>query len=277
MTSVALESTVFTSLGLPAPWGTKAYRRARAAIDASGAKSHVVAIVDGEILLDVDDAILFGRTARKVAERDVAIAVAQRWPLGATTVSATLSIAADAGIPVFATGGIGGVHRGAGRSGDVSADLGAIARHPVVTVCAGAKGFLDLARTLEHLEMLGVAVLGYGTDELPAFWCRTSGLALPHRVDRAEEVAAIAQARGGRGLVVCVPCPEPVALPRHELEPAIADALSAASAENVEGGRVTPFVLTRIADLIGDRLLDANVALVENNARVAGEVAMALG
>lgn len=276
MTAVALESTVFSSLGLPAPWGATAHRRAIAAVEAAGAKALVIAIVDGEIRTDVDERVLFSIPARKAAERDVPIAVAQRWPLGATTVSATLAIAADAGIAVFATGGVGGVHRDATRTGDVSADLDAIARNPVITVCAGAKGFLDLPRTLEHLEMLGVSIVGFGTDDLPAFWCRTSGLALPHRVDSAEELAAIARVRRQRGLLVCVPCPEDAALPREVIEPAISAALHAADAEGVTGSAVTPFVLTRLADVVGDAVLEANVALVENNAAVAGAIAVAL-
>jgi pseudouridylate synthase len=276
VTSVALESTVFSTLGLPPPWGAAAYRRAIAAVEAAGAKPLVIAIVDGEVRTSVDERVLFTRTARKAAERDVPIAVAQRWPLAATTVSATLAIAADAGIAVFATGGVGGVHRDATRTGDVSGDLDAIARHPVVTVCAGAKGFLDLPRTLEHLEMLGVSVVGFGTDELPAFWCRTSGLALPHSVANAEELAAIARVRRQRGLLVCVPCPEDAALPRDVVEPAITAALADAEREGVTGSAVTPFVLTRLADELGDAVLDANVALVERNAQVAGEIAVAL-
>ena len=174
--------------------------------------------------------------SRKVAARDLPVAVAQGWSFGATTVSASLALAAKVGVGVFATGGIGGVHRGAEATGDVSADLGALATHPIVTVSAGAKAFLDLARTLEHLEMLGVPVLGFGTDELPAFWMRSSGLPLAHRVDTASEAAAVATAAWELGyeggVLVTVPIPEADALP-SEL---IVDALATAEREATRAG-----------------------------------------
>ncbi len=183
---MALESTVFSRLGLPGPAGAEARRRAYDAVQAGGAVPALTVVLDGAARVGVDDDELPGCSdaERKVGERDLPVAVAQRWPAAATTVSASLALAAAAGIEVFATGGIGGVHRDFAETGDESADLLALARHPVVTVCAGAKSFLDLPRTLERLETLGVPVVGLATDqgEFPAFWSRRSGLPVPHEV-----------------------------------------------------------------------------------------------
>ncbi|MFA9566192.1 MAG: pseudouridine-5'-phosphate glycosidase, partial [Acidimicrobiales bacterium] len=220
---IAMESTVYSTLGLPADAGAEALERSRAACAQRGVTAAITAVVDGVATVGVspaDDARLLAATT-KVAERDLAVAMAGRVEFGATTVSASLTLAAQAGIGVFATGGIGGVHRDVTASGDVSADLGAIARHPVVTVCSGAKAFLDLPRTLEHLEMLSVPVLGWQTDEFPAFYAHTSGLRLAHRVEGAIEVAAVHRARlqlGGGGTVLAVPVPSEVGLERAELE-----------------------------------------------------------
>jgi pseudouridine-5'-phosphate glycosidase len=189
-------------------------------------------------------------------------------------VSASLALAARAGISVFATGGIGGVHRG--DSGDVSADLDALAHHPVACVCAGAKAFLDLPRTLEYLETIGVPVLGYQHDWFPAFYTRSSGLAIPHRVESAAEAAAVLRhrARPQTGILVTVPIPEAAELPAAELDAAITTALD--DARDLRGPEVTPFVLGRLAAATAGRSVPANIALAEHNASVAAEIAAAL-
>ena len=188
-----------------------------------------------------------------------------------------MALAHAAGVSVFATGGIGGVHRGAEHTGDVSADLDALARHPVVTVSAGAKAFLDLARTLEDLETRSVPVLGFGTDEFPAFYARSSGLRVPHRVEDAAAVAAIARSRwalGGGGLLVANPIPHADELPEEAA--ALAGALADAEAAGVRGAAVTPFVLGRIAEATEGRSVPANLALAEHNAAVAATIAVEL-
>ena len=194
--------------------------------------------------------------------------------------SASVALASAAGISVFATGGIGGVHRDDHLTGDVSADLGAIARHPVITVCAGAKAFLDLAKTLELLDTLGVPVLGFGTDEFPAFYTPHSGLPVPHRVDDADTVADVFRARSELrlpgGVLVAVPIPAAAALPRQLVDDAIAVALDDAGRDGVRGGALTPFVLGRLAAATAGRSIPANLALAEHNALVAGDIAVAL-
>jgi pseudouridine-5'-phosphate glycosidase len=204
--------------------------------------------------------------------------VAQQWEVGATTVSASVAIAAAAGIGVFATGGIGGFHRGAGTTGDVSADLDALAHHRVVTVSAGAKAFLDLPRTLEYLETVGVPVLGWRHDWFPAFYTRSSGVPVPHRVESAAEVARVflARSRPGTGILVAVPIPETDALDEAELEAVVASALVDAEAAGIAGAGVTPFVLERIGRATEGRSVPANLALAEHNAAVAVEIAVAL-
>ena len=210
------------------------------------------------------------------------MAVAQRWPAAATTVSASLALAAAAGVAVFATGGIGGVHRDWPETGDESADVGALARRPVVTVCAGVKAFLDLPRTVERLETLGVPVLGVDTDggEFPAFWSRRSGLPVPRTVASPAEVADVvraARALGwGGGVLVATPVPESDEVPAEELAAVIDAALAAASDAGIAGGAVTPFLLDRIGTATAGRTVAANVALVEHNAAVAAAVAVAL-
>jgi pseudouridine-5'-phosphate glycosidase len=278
---VALESTLFSRLGLPAPAGEEALRRCLATARRGGAVPALTAVLDGSARVGVEEreyTRILALTA-KAAERDLG-AIAAAGGSGATTASAAIALAARAGIAVFATGGIGGVHRGVERSGDVSADLTTLARHPVVTVSAGAKGFLDLRRTLECLETLGVPVIGFCTDEFPAFWCRTSGLTVPHRCDRAEDVAAAVEAGrelgSGGGVLVAVPCPEGEALPRELIEPAIESALAAAERGGLSGGAVTPFVLDRLAEATAGRTLPANLALVERNTEVAAAIAAAL-
>jgi pseudouridine-5'-phosphate glycosidase len=275
---VALESTIFSPFGLPAPANREALGRCLGAVAAGGATPAVTAVLDGVPRVGLDraehDRILDGGI--KVAERDLPIAVAQGTRVGVTTVSASLALAAAAGVAVFATGGIGGVHRGAETTGDISADLGALAAHPVVTVSAGAKAFLDLARTLEHLETLSVPVLGWRTDEFPMFWCRTSGLPLPHRVDDAAAVARVARAQyalgTSRGVLVAAPIPEDAAIPRAEVDGAIATAVASAGT----GAAATPKVLAAIAAATGGRTVGANLALAENNARIAAAIAREL-
>ena len=277
---VALESTIYSHLGLPSPANREALDRCTSAIRAGGAAPAVTAVLDGEVRLGLDAADeerILG-IARKAAERDVAVAVAQRWPFGATTVSASVAIAAAAGVPVFATGGIGGVHRGVEMTGDISADLDAIATHPVITVSAGAKAFLDLPRTLEFLETAGAAVLGWRTEEFPAFYTRTSGVGVPHRVESADEVARIFEARSrpASGMLLAVPIPADDELDRVEIDRVLAAALAECDASGIVGAAVTPFVLGRIAEATDGRSVPANLALAENNARVAAEIAVAL-
>jgi pseudouridine-5'-phosphate glycosidase len=276
---VALESTIFSRLGLPSPAGAEALARCLAAVEKHGAWPAVTAVLDGvaRVGLDPDELEAVVLADHKVAARDLPLALAQGWGAGVTTVSAALALAARAGIAVFATGAIGGVHREAAASGDVSADLDAIARHPVTVVCAGAKAFLDVGATLERLETLGVPVLGLGTDRFPGFWYRDSGFPVPG-VGSPEEAAAVVHAarrlgyRGG--ILVAVPVPPEVELPREEAEEAVERALGEAAA--VHGGEVTPYVLARMAEATGGRSVAANVAAAENNAAVAAAVAAAL-
>lgn len=277
---VALESTIFSHLGLPSPHNRAALERCSAAIRAAGAVPAVTAVLDGTVRIGLSDAEherILG-AARKAAERDVAVAVGQRWDFGATTVSASVAIAAAGGVAVFATGGIGGVHRGAELTGDISADLGAIASHPVVTVSAGAKAFLDLPRTLEFLETAGAPVLGWRHDWFPAFYTRSSGLPIPHRVDTADEVARIfaARSRADSGLLLTVPIPEADELDAAELDAVLRDALDACEQSGITGAAITPFVLGRIATATDGRSVPANLALAENNAAVAAQVAVAI-
>jgi pseudouridine-5'-phosphate glycosidase len=278
---VALESTIFSNLGLPSPANEEALERTTSAVREAGAEPAVTAIIDGAARVGLDDgeySRILGE-AIKTAERDIPAAIARRWPVGATTVSASLAIAAHAGIKVFATGGIGGVHHGSAETGDVSADLGAIARYPVVTVAAGAKAFLDIAGTLEHLEMLSVPVVGYQTDEFPMFYARSSGLPVPLRLDSAPDVARLAMERfnwSSGGILLSVPVPEGDALSSDEIQSGMADALATASRLGVVGAAVTPFVLGEISTSLDGENIPANLALSENNARVAAEVAVAI-
>jgi pseudouridylate synthase len=275
---VALETTIFSTLGLPQPANSEALDRCLDAIRSGGGVPAITAVIDGVARVGIDPGEherVLGK-ARKVAERDLGVAVAQRWEFGATTVSASLALAAAAGVRVFATGGIGGVHRGSEITGDVSADLGALARHPVVCVCAGAKSFLDLPRTLEVLETLGVPVLGWRTDEFPAFYARSSGVPVAHRVDGPGEVAGayLARAVPERGVLLTVPIPAAAAIDAAELEMAISAALADADAAGQRGPAVTPFVLARIASVTEGRSVPANLALAEENAVVAAAVAV---
>ena len=265
----------------PSPANAHALAGCLAAIRTHGAVPAITAILDGVPRIGIaehEHERILG-AARKMSEREIAVAIAQRWPFGASTVSAALCLAAHAGIRVFATGGIGGVHRGVQDSGDISADLGAIARYPVVTVCAGAKSFLDLPRTLEHLEMLSVPVVGLGTDEFPAFTMRSSGLPVPVRVDSITELADLVDAQrvmGSTGVLVTVPLPEAQALDAAVGHAALDRALEAAEHAGIRGPAVTPFVLAHIAEATGGDAVTANLALAANNAAVAAQLAAAL-
>ena len=277
---VALESTIFSNLGLPSPANREALERCIAVIRGHGAVPAVTAVLDGVArvgLSDREHERILG-AARKVAERDLPIAIGERWAFGATTVSASLTLAAAAGIRVFATGGIGGVHRGAELHGDVSADLPALARHPVVTVSAGAKSFLDLPRTLEMLETLSVPVIGHQCDEFPAFTVVSSGLRLSHRIDDLDVLARVAKTRldFGGGMLVCTPVPAAEAIDASIMNDAITSALAAAESRGVTGPAVTPIVLAEIAAETSGEAVRANLALAENNARVAAALASRL-
>ncbi|MBX7070828.1 MAG: pseudouridine-5'-phosphate glycosidase [Microthrixaceae bacterium] len=279
---VALESTILSNLGLPTPHNRECFDRCDAVIRSAGAVPAVTAILDGcaTVGLTIDEVERVLSADNKVSARDVAVAVGLGWEVGVTTVAASCMLAARAGVAVFATGGIGGVHRGAELSGDVSADLGAIARYPVVTVTAGAKAFLDLPRTVEWFDTLGVPVLGFGTDNFPAFYSRSSGVSVPHRVESAADVAAIvgAMRRAGErgGVVVANPIPAVAEIPAAEIDPVIVDALDAASAAGVTGAGVTPYVLEAIGAATEGRSIPANLALAEHNAAVGAEIARAL-
>ena len=278
---VALESTITSSLGLPAPHNRTCFDRVNAAIRAAGAVPALTGLLDGALIAGVEP----GEEERllnasvKLAERDLPAAIAQRLSAGVTTVSATVAIAHLAGIQIFATGGIGGVHRGAEESFDVSSDLGAMARHPVAVVSAGAKAFLDLAKTLEVLETLGVPVVGYQTNEFPAFWSRSSGLPIAHRAESPGELAAMlraARAIGwGGGLLIANPIPEASEIPADEIAVAIEKGLAAAVAAGARGPAATPRILAAIADATASRSIPANLALAESNASLAAAVAVA--
>ncbi len=277
---VALESTVIAH-GLPRPQNLETARALEEEVRGLGSTPATIAIADGQAVVGANDALLVrlaeDPAVAKVSLRDLAPVLARRG-LGATTVAATAEIAARAGIAVMATGGIGGVHRGGERSFDESADLEAIARHPVCVVCAGAKLVLDLALTLERLETLGVPVVGYGTDELPAFYVRSSGLPLAHRVDDALAAARVAreQLARGAGIVIAVPIAERDALDRREAEAEVARALAAAERQGIRGAALTPFLLAQLSDATGGRSLAANMSLLRGNARIAAQIALAL-
>lgn len=279
---VALESTVIAH-GLPRPVNLETAREMERAVRSGGAVPATIAIADGQAVVGANDALLERLATEdgvaKVSLRDLAPLLAGRQgALGATTVAASVEIAALAGIEVFATGGIGGVHRGAERTFDVSADLGAIARSPVCVVCAGAKLVLDLARTLEVLETLGVPVVGLGTDELPAFYVRSSGLRVPHRVEDPAAAAGIARAQlaRGAGIVVAVPIPERDALGREEVEREVERAIAEARRAGVGGAALTPYLLRALGELSEGRTLAANVGLLRRNAEVAAAIAREL-
>ena len=277
---VALESTVIAH-GLPRPRNLETALKLERLVREAGAVPATIAVFGGVLHAGLDGAQLehLARQEKihKLSRRDLAVAVAQGWD-GATTVATTAWIAERAGIKVFSTGGIGGVHRGS--LPDVSADLPELAHTQLVIVCSGAKIVLDLPATREWLETNGITVVGYGTDEMPAFYSRRSGLAVDVRADSPEEVAKISQARRELGLegatLVCVPVPEEAEIPAEVLAEVLDEALAEAERKNVSGRELTPFLLSRMAERSGGATLRANVALLEENARVAAAVALAL-
>lgn len=278
---VALESTIVTH-GMPHPANLDTARSVEAAVSAGGAVPATIAVMAGRIRVGLDAAALerlaADRGAVKASRRDLAAVLASGATAG-TTVATTMMAAAAAGIAVFATGGIGGVHRGAEASFDISADLIELARTPVAVVCAGAKSILDIPKTLEVMETHGVPVIGYRTDAFPAFFARSSGEAVPHRCDSPDAVARIVALHrriGGGGVLVANPIPEADALPEAEIEAVIAKACADAAVEGVSGKALTPYLLARINALTGGDSLKANIALIRNNATLAAAIAVAL-
>ncbi len=278
---VALESTII-SHGMPYPDNVATALRVEDEIRAHGAVPATIAIIGGRLKagLSPDQIEALGRKGpevAKVSRRDLPFIVTS-GAMGATTVASTMIIAAMAGIRVFATGGIGGVHRGAQQSFDVSADLQELARTPVAVVCAGAKSILDLPLTLEYLETHGVPVIGYGTDTLPAFFTVDSDCAVDYRMDSAQQIARAMHAKWAMGLpgglVVANPVPAPFAMPRARMDAAIEQALQEAQQQKVAGKAVTPFLLARVSELTGGDSLATNIELVLNNARLASAIAV---
>jgi pseudouridine-5'-phosphate glycosidase len=279
---VALESTIVTH-GMPHPRNVETARAVEETVRANGAVPATIAVLAGRIRVGLQpeelDRLGTARDVLKLSRADLAYAVAARRD-GSTTVAATMICARLAGIGVFATGGIGGVHRGVEATMDVSADLDELARTPVCVVCAGAKAILDLPRTLEVLETRGVPVVGFGTDRLPAFWSRDSGLPAPIRLDTAEAVADLIRAKAALGLeggvLVANPVPPEAEIPAPEIAGHIETAIAEAAAQGVSAKAVTPFLLARMLELTGGRSLETNVALIRNNAAVAARIAVAL-
>ncbi len=276
---VALESTIITH-GMPYPQNLETARRVEAEVRASGATPATIAVMGGRIHIGLSapelETLAQTQDAMKLSRADLAWCLAT-GRVGATTVAATMICAHLAGIAVFATGGIGGVHRGAEDTFDISADLTELGRTPVTVVAAGAKAILDLPKTLEVLETQGVPVIAFGQDELPAFWSRSSGLRAPLRADTAAEIAAAHRLRNRLGLaggqLVANPIPPEAEIPRAEIVPAIEAALAEAQAQGVAAKAVTPFLLSRLYALTEGRSLAANIALVLNNARLASAIA----
>lgn len=275
---VALETAFLTS-GLPDDVRLSTADSMARAVRDHGAEPAFVGVVEGQPIVGLDHAGLerLAKSRGKLSTRDLPVAIA-RGEDGGTTVAATLFLAHRGGVGVAATGGIGGVHLGGARV-DESADLIELSRTPVTLVCSGAKAILDLPATLERLETLGVTVVGYGTDELPAFWSAESGLPLSRRVDDAREAAAVAREARSLGLpgavLVCVPPPSEDALPAEEGGRAVARAVEEAGALGIAGAALTPFLLARIAEITDGRSLRANLGLLANNAGVAAEIAVA--
>ena len=280
---IAFESTII-SHGMPYPRNAETAREAERIARGAGVVPATIAVLDGKIAVGLTESQL-ERLARekdvlKVSRRDIAWALAGRRT-GATTVSATMLAAARAGISVFATGGIGGVHRGAAETFDISADLSELSCTSVLVVSAGAKAILDIPRTLEVLETLGVPVVGYGTDEFPAFYSRASGLPLSLRVDTPAEAAKMLRAQRAlglpQGILVANPVPAEWEIPRATMDRWIAQALLDLQSQSVTGKAVTPFLLSRIVELSGGRSLETNVKLFHNNVKVGSAIARELG
>ena len=280
---VALESTII-SHGMPYPKNVETALLVEQTIRANGAVPATIAVIGGRLKagLSRDEIEYLGKTGRGVAKasrRDLPALVA-RGADGATTVATTMIIAHLAGIRIFATGGIGGVHRGAETTMDISADLEELAHTPVMVVCAGAKSILDLGLTLEYLETKGVPVIGYGTDELPAFYTRRSGFGVDYRVDSPEELAAFYAAQRGLdypgGMLVTNPIPEEYAMDKDVIDAAIEQALASAKADGIHGKETTPYLLAKVVELTGGESLESNIQLVLNNAAVAARTAACL-
>lgn len=277
---VALESTVIAH-GLPHPQNLETALKLESIVRENGAVPATIAVLDGEFCVGLDSSqierLATEKGIRKISRRDLPVAVANKLDC-ATTVATTAFIAHLAGIKVFATGGIGGVHRG--FSADISADLPELAQTPITVVCSGAKIVLDLARTREWLETHGITVLGWQCYELPAFYSRTSGLEIDERVEDANDVADVVNARNELGLknsiLVTVPVPREFEIDRNELEKILAHALAHADEHGISGKEITPFLLAQMSERSGGRTLAANIALLENNARVAAEIANAM-
>ena len=280
---VALESTII-SHGMPYPKNVETALLVEQTIRDNGATPATIAVIGGRLKagLSREEIEYLGKTGRGVAKasrRDLPALVARKAD-GATTVATTMIIAHMAGIGIFATGGIGGVHRGAEVTMDISADLEELAQTPVMVVCAGAKSILDLGLTLEYLETKGVPVLGYGTEELPAFYTRKSGFGVDYRVDTPEELAAMYRAQrelGYKGgMLVTNPIPEEYAMDKAVIDEAIEKALAEAKARGIHGKETTPFLLAKVVELTGGDSLESNIRLVLNNARVAAQTAKAI-
>jgi pseudouridine-5'-phosphate glycosidase len=276
---VALESTVI-SHGLPYPQNIETAYKIENLIRDAGATPATIGVFDGEVHAGLGDEHferLVAKDVRKISRRDLPIAIGHKIT-GATTVATTTFLAHRAGIKVFATGGIGGVHRG--DRTDVSADLPELARTPIIVVCSGAKIVLDLPATREWLETYGITVLGWKTDDFPAFYSRSSGLGVDARVETGKEVSKIAEMRNElempNTVLVTVPVPEEVEISSAELEPMLLESLKAAKDGGVKGKEITPFLLSQLSDRSEGRTLKANIALLENNARVATEIACSL-
>ena len=280
---VALESTII-SHGMPYPQNVETALNVERIIRENGAVPATIAIIGGRLKagLTPEEIEYFGKKGTAIAKasrRDLAVLCAKGED-GATTVTTTMIIAHMAGIQVFATGGIGGVHRGAETTMDISADLEELAQTPVMVVCAGAKSILDLGLTLEYLETKGVPVIGYQTEELPAFYTRKSGFGVDYRVDSPEELAAMFAAQRDLGykggMLVTNPIPEEYAMPKDVIDAAIEQALRECKEQGVHGKETTPFLLARVVELTGGDSLESNIQLVLNNARVAARTAAAL-
>lgn len=280
---VALESTII-SHGMPYPQNVATALQVEAEVRAHGAVPATIAIIDGRLKagLSKEDIELLGKRGRdavKVSRRDIPFVIAA-GQMGATTVASTMIISAMAGIKIFATGGIGGVHRNAQQSFDISADLQELAQTPVAVVCAGAKSILDLRLTLEYLETHGVPVVGYQTDTLPAFFTRDSEFSVDYRLNSPLEIARVLHAKWSMGLkggmVIANPIPDSFAMPRALIDGAIEQALQEASAQGIGGKESTPFLLARVCELTGGDSLAANIQLVLNNARLAAAVGLEL-
>ena len=279
---VALESTII-SHGMPYPQNVETALAVEQIIRDNGAVPATIAIIGGRLKagLTAEEIEYFGNKGQaihKASRRDLAVLCA-RGEDGATTVTTTMIIAHMAGIKIFATGGIGGVHRGAETTMDISADLEELGQTPVMVVCAGAKSILDLGLTLEYLETKGVPVIGFGTKELPAFYTRTSGFQVDYRIDTPEELAKVFKAQHDLGMkggmLVTNPIPEEYAMPLDTINAAIDQAISECNAKGIHGKETTPFLLARVAELTGGNSLASNIRLVYNNAKIAAQTAVA--